>query len=174
MPDFDWERLQKGWNNYSQGSPPYLKPIDLAGAFVGTVYLALTTGIAEVIVTAFDNIVLLPIRGAVSFAVSLINAVFLGDDITVVKLVKSVTTLPGAISGSEGPFGGYLTGAADVVGTLQETTQSVGSGVAPLASTAFQTAADFVSAGPFSLLIGLVIVLGLAYALTKSGDLLWG
>jgi len=80
MPDFDWERLDDAWDEYTWQVFPYIRPARLITAVFGSVLLAVTSGIADVIYAYFEAFVLLPVTGIISFIDRTLLRLLIGGD----------------------------------------------------------------------------------------------
>ena len=73
MPDW---RQRAG--EYTRNSFPYLKGLELAGALVGVVVLAIFEGVADLIKTVWTELLIVPLRALASFLETLVLTPFLG------------------------------------------------------------------------------------------------
>lgn len=79
MAPFSNRWLKKAWNKYTEGGPPWIKAGKVAGAVLLGPLIAITTGLADVIQTWAEELILSPAQGVLDVARSLVGAIFYGN-----------------------------------------------------------------------------------------------
>lgn len=143
MPDFDWDKLNTAWSNYTQSGIPYIKARKTVLAVIGAVVVAVSEGWGDVIATTFENFVLLPLSGTLWFVVELISRAFWGF--------------------SDGNWTSPLNSADDTIAPAE--------GLVDLMTMATTQLANFVSGfGLFAPVIALALLAGFGYAAVRGGE----